>query len=90
VTARRGVAILEASHGKELLGDGGSDDAGTTGSGDKSHANRAALARDLAGDGVGLSSVETPISSADRHEVHLGVDDSTTDSSGNFLASLAA
>lgn len=37
---------------------------------------------------MGGTSIETPVSSADGHEVHLGVDDAATDGSGNFLGSL--
>ena len=43
----RGVAILDTSHLQQLLGDGGRDDAGTTGGGDQTHPNGAALAGDL-------------------------------------------
>lgn len=37
-----------------------------------------------------FSSVETPVSSADRNQVHLGVDDGATDGGGNLLGTLKA
>ncbi len=88
VTSGGGVDILNTSHVHELLWDDGSDDTRTTRSRDQAGADRAALAGDLAWDSVWSTSVQTPVTSADRNQVHLGVDDTTTDGSSNFLSAL--
>jgi len=90
VTSSGGVHVLDTSHVQELLGDQRGDNAGTTGGRDQSATHRAALAGHLAGHGVGKASVETPVSTADRDQVHLGVDDASTDSGSNLLGSLDA
>lgn len=87
VTSGGGVNILDTSHGQQLLGDEGSDNAGTTRSRDKSASDGSALSGDLARHGVRSTRVEAPVSTADRDKVHLGVDDTTTDGSGNLLGS---
>jgi hypothetical protein len=50
-----GVAVLNTSHGEQLLGHSGSDDASSAGSGDQTHKNGAACSGDLDGHGVGLT-----------------------------------
>jgi hypothetical protein len=88
VTARGRVHILDTSHGEELLGDEGGDNAGTTGGGDQAHAHGAGLAGDLAGHGVGGTGVEAPVASAHGDQVLLRVDDAASDGSGDFLRGL--
>ncbi len=82
------VHILNTSHGQQLLGDQGSDNAGSTRSRDESASDGTAFAGDLARHGVGSTGVQAPVSTADRHQVHLGVDDTTTDGGGNLLGGL--
>jgi hypothetical protein len=88
VSTGRRVHVLNTSHVQQLLGDQRGDDAGTSWSWDQSDTDGTALARHLAWDGVGSTRVQAPVSSADWDKVHLGVDDSTTDGSGNFLGGL--
>lgn len=87
-TTGSGVTILDTGKLKELLGDGSSDDSGTTGSGDKTGEDRTTLTGDLARDGVGLTEGGTPVTTTDRDDGELGNDDGTTDSGGNFLGAL--
>ena len=56
----RGITILNTSHHQQLLGDGGRDNAGTTGSWDQTHRNGTALASDLAGHGMGFTAASGP------------------------------
>ena len=77
VTSGGGVDVLNTSHGQELLGDKGSNNAGTTRGRDQTAAHGTALAGHLARHGMRLASVETPVTTADRNQVHLGVDDTT-------------
>jgi len=88
VTSGGGVDILNTSHGQQLLGDQRGDDTRTTRSRDQSASDGTALAGHLAGHGVGKTGVQAPVSTADRNQVHLGIDDTTTDGSSNFLGSL--
>jgi len=88
VTGGGRVDVLHASHGQELLGDQRRDNAGTTRGRDESASDGAALAGHLAGHGVGSTGVQAPVSTAHRHKVHLGVDDTTTNGSGNLLGGL--
>lgn len=90
VTSGRGVDILNTSHVQQLLRDERGHNTGTTRGGDEAGADGTALARDLARHSVRLASVETPVTSADRDQVHLGVDDTTADGSSDFLGSLHA
>ena len=85
-----GVAILDTGHTQELLGNGGADETGTTGSGDETHQNGAALAGDLAGHGVGLADLVTPETSTHGHDGELGEDDGAADGGGNLLGALNA
>jgi hypothetical protein len=82
------VHVLDTSHVQQLLGDKGSHDTRSTGSGDEAHTDGTALAGDLAGHSVGSALVVSPVSSAHRDAVHLGVDDGTANSSGDLLGSL--
>ena len=88
VSSGRRVHVLDASQVQQLLGDKGSNDTGSTGSGDVAHTDGTARAGNLAGHSVGSALVVPPVSSANRDKVHLGVDDGTADSSGDLLGSL--
>lgn len=83
-----GVHILYTSHLKQTLGSRGSDDTGTTGSGDETAHDGADLSRDLGGDGVGFTKSGTPVTSSDGDDGELGEDDSTTDGGRDFLGAL--
>ncbi|ALC38326.1 Bka, partial [Drosophila busckii] len=89
-TTSRRVAILNTSHGQQLLGNWGRHDASTTGSWDQTHRDGAALAGNLAGHGMGLADFVAPVATTHRHNRQLGQDDGTTNSGGNFLAALNA
>jgi len=86
----RGVAILNTSHHQQLLGDGGRNDASTTGGRDQSHPDGSALSGHLRGNGVGFTDLVTPESSPDGNDGELGEGDGTTDGSGHLLAALNA
>jgi len=88
VTSGGGVDILNTSHGQQLLRDKGGHNTGTTRSRDQSASDGAAFAGHLARHGVRSTGVKTPVSTANRDKVHLGIDDTTTDGSGNFLRGL--
>jgi len=90
VARRRRVAILNASHVEQLLGDDGSHETRASGSGDEANAHRAALARHLAGHRVGKARLAAPKASAHGHQVHLGVDDATANGRGHLLGRLDA
>ena len=90
VTGGGGVHILNTSHGQKLLRDKRSNDTGTTRGGDQTAAHGTALAGHLAGHGVGKTGVKTPVTTTNGDQVHLGVDDTTTDGTSNFLGSLKA
>ena len=84
------VAILDTGERKHLLGDGGADDAGTSGSGHKLDTNGSALASDLAWHGMDVTDLVTPIAATDGHELELGVDESALDGDLHLLADLDA
>lgn len=88
VTSGGRVDVFNTSHVQQLLWDQRGDDTRTTRSWDQSAADGTALARDLAWDSVWGTGVQTPVTSADWNQVHLGVDDTTTDGSSDFLGSL--
>merc|ERR1719290_571100 len=90
LVAGAGVAVLNTSHGQQLLGDGGGDEASTPGGRDQADHDTAALASHLARYCVGLSDLVTPVASPDRDDGQLGKDDGTTDGSGYFLRALDA
>jgi hypothetical protein len=90
VAAGRRVYVLNASHGQQLLGDDRGDNARSSGSRDQTNADGAALAGHLAGHGVGGTRVGSPVSTANRDDAHLGVDNGTADSSCHLLRTLEA
>lgn len=73
---------------QQLLGDRSADNASTTRGGDETHHDTAALASHLAGHGVGLSDLVTPVPTAHWHHRQLSQDDGTADGSGHFLGAL--
>lgn len=86
--AKRTVAVLDTGHLEETLGSGGGNDTGTTGCGDQTAHDRTVLAGHLAGHGVGLSDVGTPVTATDGDDGELGGDDGTTDGGSDFLGAL--
>merc|ERR1712230_49221 len=58
---RRGEAVLNAGVAEHLLGDLTRDEAGTARGRDEAHTDRAALARDLARDGVRVADLVPPV-----------------------------
>lgn len=84
----RGVAIIDTSELDKLLGDGSSDNSSTSGGGDESDSDGAALAGDLAGDGMDVSDLVSPIASSDGDEVELGVNEGSLDGELDFLSQL--
>jgi len=83
-----GLNILNTGHLEDLLGGGGSDDTRTSGTGDQSDSNGTALTGDLGGDSVGVTDLVTPVSSSDGDHVKLSIDDSTLNSTLDFLGDL--
>ena len=85
-----GEAVSDASVLQDLLGNGRSDETSTTGSRHHADVHRATLAVDLVRHGVGKTDVTTPVATAHRDNLHLGIEDSTTDRVGYLLAHLDA
>lgn len=83
-----GLDVSDTSHLEDLLGGGGSNDAGTSGTGDKSDSDGAALTGDLSGDGVRSTDLVTPVASSDGDHVKLGINDGTLNSTLDFLGDL--
>ena len=90
MTSCLGVAILDTSEGEHLLGDGGTDNTGTTGGGHQLYANGSALSGDLAWHGMHMADLVTPIAASDGHKLELGVNESALDGDLHFLADLDA
>ena len=82
------VHVLDTGHGENLLWNERSHDAGATRSGDETNTNRTTLASNLARHSMWHPRVITPVSSTNRNEVHLGIDDASSNGSGNFLSAL--
>ena len=82
------VAVLNTRKLEHTLRRGGSDETGTTGSGDETAHDGADLAADLGGHGVGLAEVGTPVASPDGDDGELGEDDRATDGGGDLLGAL--
>lgn len=78
----RGIAVLDAGHLEQLLGDGGGDDACSAGRGDEPHPNGAALAGHLGGHGVRLAELVAPEAPPHRHDGQLGQDDGAPEERG--------
>ncbi len=76
--------LLPAGAPVYLLGHTGSDDTSTTRGGHQADGHGAALAGDLGGHSVHLSDFVTPVSAANGHHGHLGLDDGTADGGGHL------
>merc|ERR1719440_1665307 len=87
---RRGVTVLDTGVLENLLRHVSSDNAGTLGRRDETHANGTALGRNLDRDGVRSSDLVTPVSTTDRDDGHLGGDDGAADGGRHLLGSLHA
>ena len=85
-----GVDVLDTGVLDDLLGDLGRDATGTSGSGDHADGNRTRLALNLGGDGVDTTDSGAPVATADRDDVHLGIDEGALDGNLDFLADLDA
>ena len=80
-----GVNIVDTGEVEELLGDGRSNQSGSSGSRDKSDLDGSALSGDLDGNGVGSTDLVAPISLSHGDNVELGHGDGTLDGTLNFL-----
>uniref|UniRef100_A0A1L8EB86 Uncharacterized protein n=1 Tax=Haematobia irritans TaxID=7368 RepID=A0A1L8EB86_HAEIR len=87
-TTGRSIAILNTSHGQQLLRYGGRYNAGTTRSRNQTYRDGTALAGNLAWHCMGFTDFVTPVTTTHRHYRQFSQDDGTTDSGGNFLAAL--
>jgi len=90
LSLRTGVNVTDTGQLEDLLGGGGSNDAGTSGGGDESNSDGAAFSGDLGGDGVSVTDLVTPITSSDGDQVELGVGNGTLDGTLDFLGALPA
>ena len=84
-TTGGGVTIIDTGQGQKTLGNGGSDNTGTTGSRDDTASGRTTFTSDLAGNGVGITENGSPVSTTHGNDGEFGKDDGTTDGSSNFL-----
>jgi hypothetical protein len=88
VTTSGGVAIINTSHGQKTLSTGGRDQSSTTGGRDETNTDGTALSSHLGGDGVGHTTLTSPVSTTDGGDVELGSKDGTTDGGGNLGGAL--
>ena len=87
-TTGSGVAVLDTSHGQKLLGGKSAHEGGTTWGWDQADKNGAATTSNLAWDGVWLTELAAPVSTADWDDGELGIDHTTADGSGNLAGAL--
>jgi hypothetical protein len=85
-----GVDVVDTGEVEELLGDGRSHKAGSSGGGHESHLDGSALAGDLAWDGVDSTDLVAPISLSDGDEVQFRHSDGALDGSLHFLVAFPA
>merc|ERR1740121_2878695 len=90
VPAGAGEDVRDAREHHHLLHGGGADHAAASGSRDQAHAHGTALAVDFHRHGVWLSDSVTPITPAERDDVHLGSDDTAADGRGHLFRALCA
>jgi hypothetical protein len=83
-----GVDILDSGELEQLLGDWRSDQTSSTRSGNAPHLNGTTLSGDLAGNGMGVTDLVTPVSLTDGDEAHLSHHQSSLDGALNFLVAL--
>ena len=80
--------VIDSSELQDLLGDPSGDDSGPTRGGDHADGDGATLSGNLAGNGVGLSDLVTPIASPHRNNRELCENDGAAYGGGDFLAAL--
>ena len=90
VTGGGGVAIIDTSELQEFLGDGSTDNTGTTGSGHELGSDGTGLSSDLHGNGMDVTDLVSPVTSTDGDEAELGGNKGTLDSNLDFLGDLDA
>ena len=78
------VAVINSSHLQNLLGHTRRNNTSTTWCWDKSHCDGATLAGHLGGHSVRLANFVTPVSSSYRDACHLGLNDGSSNGSGNL------
>jgi len=88
VTSGGSVAIIDSGELEELLGDGGSNNTGTSGGGDELGSDGTGLTGDLAGNGMDVTDLVSPETSSDGDEGELGGNEGTLDSNLDFLGDL--
>lgn len=88
VTSGSSVNIIDTSKGEEFLGDGGTDNSSSSGSGGKLDSDGASLSGDLGGNGMDSTDLVTPISSSDGDEGELGGNEGSLNGDLDFLGNL--
>ena len=88
MTRSGGIAILNTGEGKHLLGDGGADNTGTSGGWDELDTDGSTLSSDLAWNGMHVTDLVTPITTADWDKLELGGNEGALDGNLDFLADL--
>ena len=88
--SRAGPAILDTSHGQQLLWNWSADETSASRRRNESDSDATALAGDLAWHSVGSTDLVAPVTTSDWHDGELGQDDGATDGSGDFLGALDA
>jgi len=88
MTRGGGVAIIDTSELKELLGDWSTDNTSTTWGWDELDTDGSALSGNLAWDSMDGTDLVTPETSSDWHKLELGSDDGSLDGNLNFLGDL--
>ena len=83
-----GIAIINTSELKELLGDWSSDNTSSTWGWDELDTNGSTLSSDLSWDSMDSSNLVTPETSSNWHKLELGSDDGSLDSNLDFLSDL--
>jgi hypothetical protein len=87
-TGRGSVDVCNTGQLTETLDGGGSDKAGTAGSGNETDSDGTALSALLGGQRVRLTEVGAPVTSSDRDDGELGDDDGGADGGRDFLGGL--
>ena len=81
---------MDTSKLEDLLGDGSSNDAATSGGRDQSDSDGSTLSGDLDWDSVWVLDLVTPESSSNGDHIQLGINDSSLDGALNFLGNLGS
>ena len=88
VSSSLSVDILDTGQLQHSLTGGGGDDTGSSGSGDDLNVDGSDLSVDLAGNGVGLSELGSPVTSSNGDDGELGEDDGTSNGGSDLLGAL--